>query len=184
MTRQALSSSLTRENKEGNVPWTRFMDMHSGGGTKEEPYEFIYIEAPESEAKVIFYNRFGHNPDRVTCTCCGNDYSISEAVTLAQATGFERGCQTLDTPRDSQTGRYAPPDDPWFKEHTYLEPGEEAEATARGYIVGKAWGYHPKGYQTVEQYIADPHVLVIRADEIKDEERRGSVPDQGYVWVD
>jgi len=52
------------------------MDMHSGGDLKEK-WQYIYIEAPEEEAKVIFYNRFGHNPNRVTCTCCGKDYSIS-----------------------------------------------------------------------------------------------------------
>ena len=38
------------------IPWTRFMDMHSGGGTKEKPFEYIYIQAPEKEAKVIFYD--------------------------------------------------------------------------------------------------------------------------------
>ena len=74
--------------------WTRFMDMHSGGGTKEPPYEYIYIEAPESEARVIFYNRFGHNPERVTCSCCGDDYSISEEETLQQITAFERNCDS------------------------------------------------------------------------------------------
>lgn len=73
--------------------WTRFMDMHSGGSAKEAPYEFIYIEAPEAEAKVIFYNRFGHNPERVTCTCCGDDYSIGESETLASATAYDRGCE-------------------------------------------------------------------------------------------
>lgn len=72
--------------------WTRFMDMHSGGGTKEGPYEYIYIEAPLPEAKVIFYNRFGHNPERVSCTCCGPDYVIYEHATLEEATAFERGC--------------------------------------------------------------------------------------------
>lgn len=72
--------------------WTRFMDMHSGGSTKEEPYQYIFIEAPEEEAKIIFFNRFGHNPERVTCTCCGDDYSISDAPTLEEATGFDRGC--------------------------------------------------------------------------------------------
>ena len=64
--------------------WTHFYDMHSGGGSKE-PYEHIYIEAPLAEAKVIFYNRFGHSPDRVSCTCCGYDYSVSEYETLDEA---------------------------------------------------------------------------------------------------
>lgn len=75
--------------------WTQFMDMHSGGGSKEK-WEYIYIEAPESEARTIFYNRFGHNPERVTCTCCGEDYSITEYESLEQATAFERGCRYSD----------------------------------------------------------------------------------------
>lgn len=62
-----------------------------GRGT-EEKWSKIYIEAPESEARVIFYNRFGHNPERVTCTCCGEDYSISEGESLDQLTAFHRGC--------------------------------------------------------------------------------------------
>lgn len=75
-----------------STTFTQFMDMHSGGGLKEGPYQHIYIQAPKEEAKIIFYNRFKHNPERVTCTCCGADYSISEYETLEQATGFERHC--------------------------------------------------------------------------------------------
>jgi hypothetical protein len=171
------------ESKENAVPWTQFHDMHSGGGCKEPPYEHIFIEAPEAEAKVIFYNRFGHNPDRVTCTCCGQDYSLTESADLAQATGFERGCKTLETPRNPDTLLYEHPTDEWFKAHYYLEPEDEAEAVERGWTIGKSWGYNPEGYRTVEQYIEDPKVLVIRADEIKPEERVGEVPDEGYVWV-
>ena len=69
--------------------WTQFWDMHSGGGSKE-PYEQIYIEAPQAEAEVIFYNRFGHSPHRVTCTCCGSDYAVDEYETLAEATEYQR----------------------------------------------------------------------------------------------
>jgi len=72
--------------------WTEFMDMNSGGGRKEK-WSYIYIEAPEDEAKVIFYNRFGHNPERVTCTCCGDDYSITEYEDLRRATAYQRGCK-------------------------------------------------------------------------------------------
>jgi len=75
--------------------WTRFMDMHSGGSQKEA-FDYCYIEAPEGEAKKIFYNRFGHNPERVTCTCCGNDYSISEAPTLEEASAYYRNCAYED----------------------------------------------------------------------------------------
>lgn len=70
--------------------WTQFWDTHSGGDTKEGKLEQIFIEAPEKEAKIIFYNRFGHNPDRVTCTCCGSDYSINEGEFLDKLTHFHR----------------------------------------------------------------------------------------------
>jgi hypothetical protein len=76
--------------------WTLFWDMHSGGGAKE-PQTLIFIEKPEEIAKVVFYNRFGHNPERVTCTCCGQDYSISETETLEQATAYHRNCAWSDT---------------------------------------------------------------------------------------
>ncbi len=72
--------------------WTQFFDMCSGGGQKED-WSHIYIEAPEDEAVVIFYNRFGHSPHRVTCTCCGEDYSIHEYETLAEASAYERNCK-------------------------------------------------------------------------------------------
>jgi hypothetical protein len=72
--------------------WTHIYDMHSGGGTKEPPYEHIYIEAPEDEAISVFYSKFGHNPNRITCTCCGQDYSIYDGESLEQLTGYHRGC--------------------------------------------------------------------------------------------
>ena len=67
--------------------WTRFHDMHSGGSQKEQ-WNLIFIEASQAEAELIFYNRFGHNPNRVSCTCCGPDYSIGESETLDEATRF------------------------------------------------------------------------------------------------
>jgi len=67
--------------------WTHFGDMHSGGGTKED-WGHIFIEAPEEEARIIFYNRFGHNASRISCTCCGEDYSVSEKETLAECAGW------------------------------------------------------------------------------------------------
>lgn len=76
--------------------WTRFMDMHSGGSCKEAPYERIYIEAPENEARIIFYNKFGHNPDRVTCTCCGSDYSYYDYFSFAQASAYDRKCKYVE----------------------------------------------------------------------------------------
>lgn len=75
--------------------WTKFWDMHSGGGSKEK-WEMIYIEAPKDEAIVIFYNRFRHNPKRVTCTCCGEDYAIESDRDLSQLTGYHRNCKYVD----------------------------------------------------------------------------------------
>jgi hypothetical protein len=68
------------------MTWTRFHDMHSGG-VKKESFSNIYIEAPEEEAARVFFNRYGHNPYRVTCTCCGPDYCSIEFDTLEEAQG-------------------------------------------------------------------------------------------------
>lgn len=98
--------------------WTHFSDMYSGGGQKEK-WDHIYIEAPKAEACVIFYNRFGHNPKRVSCTCCGDDYRIGESPTLEEGAEFDH---------------------------------------------------------------AKADTLIIRANEIKSDERSGIVPEQGYIW--
>lgn len=132
--------------------WTRFMDMCSGGSRKEK-WSHIYIEAPEEEAKVIFYNRFKHSPERVTCTCCGQDYSISEDETIEEATGFERGCQY----------------------NNELQKYIEKPSTGM-------WSFQK--YLTLDEYLSKPNVLAIPANEIKPNERIGTLPQQGYVWVD
>lgn len=157
--------------------WTHFWDMHSGGRQKE-PYGHIYIEAPEAEAMVIFFNRFGHNPVRVTCTCCGEDYSVYEGEDLAQLTGFQRGCRPLETPRDPKTGLYKN-DDPIIKAKYYYEEGEEPP---EGYsFVERAYR---EPYLTLDKYLAQGDVLAIHAAEIRADERTGELPEQGYVWVD
>lgn len=71
--------------------WTKFWDMHSGGG-KEEDHNIIVIEAPQEEAELIFFNKFGHDPNCVTCTCCGPDYSISEYDSLEEAVAYHKEC--------------------------------------------------------------------------------------------
>jgi hypothetical protein len=151
------------------MTWTLFWDMHSGGGTKESPFEMICIEAPEDEAKVVFFNRFGHSPERVSCTCCGQDYSIYEESELWILTAHHRNCKTLEQKHDGEK---------WVPEQPYedrpMDPGD------RSYHEGYR---DASSYLTLEQYIAKPDVLVIRADEIKPEERTGSVPEQGYVWM-
>lgn len=70
--------------------WTLFWDMHSGGDIKEPPFSLILVEAAEEEAKIIFYNKFGHNPDRVSCTCCGNDYETFSNESLEELTKYHR----------------------------------------------------------------------------------------------
>lgn len=121
------------------MAWTQFWDMSSGGGQKE-PWHYIYIEAPEDEAKRVFFAKFGHDPQRVSCTCCGEDYSISESETLEEATEYHRNGMPL---------------------------GEYLAAAEAGTL--KGW---------------DHTVKVIRADEIKPEERTIEVHRSGYIWVD
>jgi len=128
------------------------MDMHSGGGLKEK-YCLILIEAPEEEAKIIFYNRFGHNPERVTCTCCGSDYSIDESETLGQATAYDRNCHW-----DEKKGRCVE------------KPRQES------WWLGK--------YIPLNEFRKREDICIIGKEDIKDEERVGEVPKQGYVWVD
>jgi hypothetical protein len=67
--------------------------MHSGGQLKQTPYQYIYIELPESQAIDAFQDRFNHDPNAVACPCCGENYAISEADTLAQASGYQRDCK-------------------------------------------------------------------------------------------
>ncbi len=162
--------------------WTHFMDMHSGGSCKEEPYNHIFIEAPEEEAVVIFYNRFDHNPNRISCTCCGQDYSISEYPTLEQATAYERALRYAQPPKLAD-GRYEN-----ARPH-YLEPGEampdgfnlglgsrDGEGiTMNEYLVGGA------AYQGSNRRGELP--LVILLADILDSERLGDVPEQGWIHV-
>ena len=132
--------------------WTQFMDMASGGGTKEKNYSYIYIEAPEQEAKVIFYNRFGHSPDRVSCTCCGSDYSITESDSLEEATAYNRGCAYSEKLKK------------WVDE-------PDTEKYAKKYLTLPQY-IKDEG----------DSILIVRADDIKASERVGEVPEQGYVW--
>ncbi len=152
--------------------WTQFWDMNSGGGLKED-WHYIYIEAPLEEAKVIFYNRFGHNPERVTCTCCSDDYSISEEETLEQITAFHRNCKYHGPPRDK--------DGLWGEHNRKGRYFEEEEVIPKGFVISHDlhWG----DYQTLDDYIGNDDVLVIYDKDIKKKERKGDIPEQGYVWV-
>lgn len=120
--------------------WTQFWDMYSGGSTKEGNYDKIYIEAPEEEAKLIFYNRFGHDPEDIGCSCCGENYSIDEKETLEQLTGYHRNCK--------------------YDGEKYVEEPDTYYNSSK-----------LKDYKTVEEYCKQDNVLVIKKEEIKDNER-------------
>lgn len=158
------------------MTWTRFMDMHSGGGLKEA-FGYCYIEAPEDEAKLVFYHRFGHNPERVSCTCCGDDYSISEAETLADVSWYERGATHGYFRPD---GSECPQDEAWVR-RVGLRPG---------YRTGVIERKSREAYHTVDEWMKVGHgnldggVHFIFAKDIKPEERVGTLPRQGYVWED
>lgn len=132
----------------------------------------IFIEAPESEAKVIFYNRFGRNPDKVTCACCGNDYSTSESESLEQATGYYRNLRWCE---DVRGWHYGKKDQfPNYRDPFYLEPHEEIP---EGMKVADRYRYRSGNGVTLAEYIANGgdglsagRPLVVHADEIKPEE--------------
>ena len=134
--------------------WTHFHDMHSGGSQKLD-WGHFFIEAPKAEAEVIFQNRFGRNPNRVTCTCCGEDYAVRDHSTLEQASGFERGCL-------------------WEGEGYVEKPDTRS--------------FRGNGYKTLEEYLKSGGgskgqiPLVIRKDEIKPEEREGTLRPEGFIW--
>ncbi len=79
--------------------WTKFWDMNSGGVRKEK-WDLIFIEAPIDEAELIFFNRFGHNPNRVSCTCCGSDYAIDDAETLEELQEYHLSGRDFSTERN------------------------------------------------------------------------------------
>jgi hypothetical protein len=144
--------------------WTRFMDMHSGGGQKLD-WAYIFIEAPEEEAKKVFYALFGRNPEKVTCTCCGEDYSITEEETLEQGTAYERNCEY-----DKAGERY-------------LEEQCKSKMAIRKSCNtpdSDPWGL----YIPFLDFVSRPEIKVVIADEILPEHRTVEVPQQGYVWQD
>ena len=142
------------DRKKIKGPWTQFdvrMDMHSGGDSKTQ-WQFIYIQAPEEVAEVVFYNRFGHNPYDVACQCCGSNYSITESKDLLQVTGYHRNCH-WDGKKYIEAAR---------KERWYQEAGTK--------------------HTPIETFLRDPTLLFIFASDIKDTERTGALPevDDGY----
>lgn len=117
------------------MAWTHFYDMHSGGGRKEGPYEHIFIESSEDEAITIFYNRFGHNPRRVSCTCCGEDYSISQSDTLHAATYCERTKGLFGVPKGMTVEEYGDREEVLYIPESDIKPEErEGDVPTQGYV--------------------------------------------------
>lgn len=171
----------THMETEKKIPITAFWDMHSGGGTKEPPYEYIYIEAPEEEAKLIFQNRFGHNPDRVSCTCCGNDYSISQSDSIELTTAYHRNCRWAYY---DKKGKEISEDQQY---EAVLINGKALKQRKKGitggYIEEPDTKYDPnKKLISMKDYLKKKDVLFIRDADIKDDERQGILVEEGYVW--
>lgn len=153
------------------MPWTHFWDMHSGGSQKVD-WGHIFIEAPQAEAELVFYNRFGRNPNRVTCTCCGPDYSISESDTLEQATAYNRGCAWVYTNSDGERID----EDEWYT----LPLDKRGDGK---YVEEQGKKFTFSTYRTLDEYIASGGACIIRASEIDPDERTGDLPEEGYVWM-
>lgn len=159
------------------MTWTQFHDMHSGGGQKLA-WAHIFIEAPELEAKAIFWHRFKRNPERVTCTCCGEDYSISSEPSLELATQYERGCRFIH--RDGTRG--CGDDGRW------LEPHEDVP---EGWTLQKRMLFGAKDIPerglTMAEYREraeqSGNATFIDAKDISPDECHEQPPREGYVWA-
>jgi len=81
--------------------------------------------------------------------------------------------------REDEDGRYMN-GLPELRENYYLEPDEEPP---EGFEVDDRWLKYGD-HIPLEDYIQQDDVLVINADEIGDEERKASIPEEGYVWVE
>lgn len=143
--------------------WTRFMDMHSGGGQKLD-WAKVYIEAPEEDAAKVFMHRFGRNPNNITCSCCGEDYSFRDSETLEQASAFDRHCKF-----DDKLKKYVEEPDP-----TYVKYGEGFR-----FIPFQKWLAQESPNDERESF------TLIYAKDIKLEELKGETPRRGHlVWVE
>ena len=138
--------------------WTHFWDMHSGGEQKLQ-WTNIFVEADETEAKKFFEQAFHRDPDNVTCSCCGGDYSISSSdESLEQVTGYHRHC----------AGVYI---SPTGEEVTSGEASEAGKGTKEGFKFTyverqRYFEFSPEvpdgKYQTLEEFELDENVLIVR----------------------
>jgi hypothetical protein len=119
----------------------------------------------------VFYAVFGRNPNRVTCTCCGEDYSISGYADLAQATGYERHCEYV------------------YRDAHGTEVGGE-KAWQRDGLTGSYEDRMQTKYNSerrpsipLDLYLTSGECKVVYANEITPEMLGVEPPEQGYVWV-
>jgi len=140
----------------------------------ERSNDFLRLEDQVGNIQNNYCAKCTRNPNRVTCTCCGEDYSVSEHENLEQATAYERECRSA-----------------WFDKHGKEIPQEEAWVPGKGCVDG-AYGkyveeqrveYSHDPYRTLEEYLKDPSALFIFAKDIKPSEQKGQLRKEGYVWL-
>lgn len=88
------------------MTWTRFYDMHSGGEAKTA-WEIIYAEGDEETARKIVAEALSIDTEAVTCSCCGEDFSVLEFDSLEDAASLDGRtvAEFLDDPWVEQVGR-------------------------------------------------------------------------------
>lgn len=159
---------------------TLFWDTHSHG-TQKEKWSKIYIEAPEDIARKVFFAKFQHNADRVSCTCCGPDYSVSEDDTFAEASAYHRNVPHAYNPKNKD-------------EYGDIEPGE---SLPKGWVWGESTLIKAKCQRfengrfddtmSVEYYLRNGDCLFIDKKEVEDilsQVGQVDIPRQGWVWVE
>ena len=132
------------------VKTTLFWDMHSGGVTTIEPFNKIYIECPEKLARIYFTAITGENPDSVRCSCCGENYSVSESDDIEQSTGYHRDADGVYY--DGSNGRYIRDDG--FKYR---------DSDGREVSYDRDWDYLYEGGADLVDYLNREDVLFVPA---------------------
>lgn len=164
-----------------SIKWTLFWDMHSSGTTKVPPFNKIYIQAPKDIAERVFQAKFGRNPHRITCSCCGADYDVEDYATLEEASAYHRNCPWAapNKPKDFAS-RSMQEQAVWNSTHQgrYLEAGEKLP---RNWVMDR---YNDgKHAITLKEYLTHKDVKVIYANEITEEEKKTELHEEGYVWI-
>ena len=77
---------------------------------------------------------------------------------------------------------YAVDSDPSLEQITGYHRGCAYDGKSQKYVERVDRKNH-KSYRTLEEYLTDPGVLLIRADEVKEDEKHGEVPTGGWVWM-